>query len=118
MLFTTALIYKLVCWMVSDIHDKYKDTVVGFGELLCSNFDDLRAVSKHMMFSTASKYSSVGHHEQKNKKSTSQIKFLAVMRKQQIKLVLQHSLYKSKFNVLVQVLLFHSFIYMTSCLLR
>ena len=31
------------------------------------------------MNSTASKYySSVGHHEQKNKKTTSQIKFLAV----------------------------------------
>ena len=118
MLFTAALIFKLVCWMVSDIHDKYKDTVVGFGELLCSNFDDPRAVSKYMMFNTASKYSLASHHEQKNKKSTSQIKFLAAMRKQQIKLALQHSLYKSKFNVFVQVLLFHSFIYMTSCLLR
>ena len=37
-------------------------------------------------------YSSAGHHEQKNKKTTSQIKFLTVTIKQQIKLVLQHSL--------------------------
>ena len=33
-------------------------------------------------------YSSVGHHEQKNKKITAQIKFLAVKIKQQIKLLL------------------------------
>ena len=33
-------------------------------------------------------YSSVGHHEQKNKKTTNQIKFLAVTIKQQIKSVL------------------------------
>ena len=38
--------------------------------------------------STANKYySSAGHHEQKNKKITSQIKFSAVTIKQQIKLV-------------------------------
>ena len=36
--------------------------------------------------STANKYSLAGHHEQKNKKTTSQIKFLAVTIKQQIKL--------------------------------
>ena len=45
------------------------------------------------IYRTANKYySSAGHHEQKNKK-TGQIKFLAVT-KRQIKLVLQHSLYK------------------------
>ena len=37
--------------------------------------------------STANKYSSASHHEQKNK-TTSQIKFLAVMIKQRITLVL------------------------------
>ena len=45
-------------------------------------------------FSAANKYSSAGHNEQKNKKTTSQIKFSAVTIKQQIKLVLQHSLCK------------------------
>ena len=45
-------------------------------------------------FSAANKYSSAGHNEQKNKKNTSQIKFSAVTIKQQIKLVLQHSLCK------------------------
>ena len=34
------------------------------------------------------------HHEQKNKKTTSQIKFSVFTIKQQIKLVLQHSLCK------------------------
>ena len=67
----------------------------------------------------ANKYfSSVSHHEQKNKKTTSQIKFLAVTIKQQIKLVLQHSLCKNEFNVLVQVLPLHSFIYSISCLVK
>ena len=56
-------------------------------------------------FSAANKYySSVGHHEQKNKKTTGQIKFLAVIIKQQIKLVLRHSLCKNEFNVMLQVL--------------
>ena len=44
--------------------------------------------------STANKYPSAGHHEQENKKFFGQIKFLAVTIKQQIKLVLQHSLCK------------------------
>ena len=39
-------------------------------------------------------YYSTGHYEQKNKKTTGQIKFLAVTIKQWIKLVLQHSLRK------------------------
>ena len=40
-------------------------------------------------------YSSAGHHEQKNKKTTGQIKFLVLTVKQQIKkLVLQYSLCK------------------------
>ena len=39
--------------------------------------------------STANKYySSTDHHKQKNKKTTDQIKFLAVKIRQQIKLVL------------------------------
>ena len=47
------------------------------------------------IITTANKYySSVAHHEQKNKKTTGQIKFLAVTMKQRIKLVLQHSLCK------------------------
>ena len=47
------------------------------------------------IITTANKYySSVGHHDQKNKKTTGQIKFLAVTMKQRIKLVLQHSVYK------------------------
>ena len=42
------------------------------------------------LISTANKYySSASQHEQKNKKATSQIKFPAVTKKQQIKLVLQ-----------------------------
>ena len=44
-------------------------------------------------------YSSAGHHEQKNKKTTGQIKFLAITIKQQIKLVLWHSLCKYEINV-------------------
>ena len=44
--------------------------------------------------STANEYSSADHHEQENKKTTGQIKFLVVIIKQQIKLVLQHSLCK------------------------
>ena len=43
-----------------------------------------------LLCSTANKYSSAGHHEQKNKKTTSQIKFLAVT----IKLILRLSLCK------------------------
>ena len=46
-------------------------------------------------YSAANKYySSVGHYEQKNKKTTVQIKFSTVTVKQQIKLVLGHSLCK------------------------
>ena len=44
------------------------------------------------------------------KKTTGQIKFLALTIKQQIKLVSQHSLCKNGFDVLVQVLLLHGFI--------
>ena len=44
------------------------------------------------MTSAANKYYfSAGHHRQKIKKTTGQIKFSTVTRKQQIKLVLQHS---------------------------
>ena len=39
-------------------------------------------------------YSPACQHEQKNKKTTGQIKFLVVKTKQRIKLVLQHSLCK------------------------
>ena len=74
-------------------------------------------VANKCHFSTANKYSSSGRHEQKNKKTTGQIKFLAVTIKQQIKLVLHHSLCKW-INVLVQVLPFHSFIYSISCLVN
>ena len=59
------------------------------------------------MSSAANKYSSVCHHEQKNKKTTGQITFSAVTIKQQMKLVLQHSLFKNEFNVLFQVMSFH-----------
>ena len=38
--------------------------------------------------SAANKYSSAGHHEQKNKKTTSQIKFLSVTVRQQTKLTM------------------------------
>ena len=44
--------------------------------------------------SAANKYSPASQHEQKNRKTTGQIKFLAVTIKQQTKLVLQHSLCK------------------------
>ena len=44
--------------------------------------------------SAANKYSSTGHHEQKNKKANHQIKFSMVTIKQQIKPALQHSLCK------------------------
>ena len=39
-------------------------------------------------------YSFAGHHEQKNKKTTGEIKFSVVTIKQRIKLVLRHSLCK------------------------
>ena len=69
------------------------------------------------VYSAANKYySSVGHHEQKNIKTTGQIKFLVLTIKQWIKLVLQHSQCKNEFNVLVQVLLLHSL--STSCLVK
>ena len=57
------------------------------------------------MNSAANKYYfSASHHEQKNKKTTGQIRSSAVTIKQQIKLFLQHSQCKNEFNVLVQVL--------------
>ena len=60
---------------------------------------------KYSILIAANKYySSAGHHEQKNKKTTGQIKFLVVTIKQRIKLVLQYSLCKNEFNVLAQVL--------------
>ena len=71
----------------------------------------------YSIYSTANKYSSTGNQERKNK-TTSQIKFLAVTIKQQIKLVLQHSLCKNEFNVLVQVLPLHSFMYSISYLVK
>ena len=44
------------------------------------------------IITTANKYySSVGHHEQKNKKTTSQINFSMVTKEQYIKLLLQNS---------------------------
>ena len=58
------------------------------------------------------------HHEQNNKKTTSQIKFSAITIKQRIKLVLRHSLCKNEFNVLVQELPLHIFIYSISCLVK
>ena len=71
------------------------------------------------LFSAANEYySSAGHYEQKNKKSTGQIKFLAVTLKQRIKLDLQHSLCKNEFNVLVPVTPLHSFFYSISCLVK
>ena len=51
-----------------------------------------------------------------NKKNTSQIEFSSVTRKQQIKLVLRR--FKSEFNVLIQMLQLHSFIYNISCLVK
>ena len=41
-----------------------------------------------IFLSSASKYSSAGHHEQEIKKTTGQIKFLTVTIKREIKLVL------------------------------
>ena len=50
------------------------------------------------VISTENKYySSASHHEQKNKKTTGQIKFLAVTVKQQIKLVSRHSLCENEY---------------------
>ena len=43
---------------------------------------------KEINISTENKYSSIGHHEQKSKKTTGQVKFLAVTVRQRIKLVL------------------------------
>ena len=64
-------------------------------------------------------YSSAGHHKQKNKKSTSQIKFSTVTIKKQTKLVLQHSYVNIvNVNVLFQMLLLHSFIDIISCLIK
>ena len=57
------------------------------------------------IFSVANKYSSAGYHEQNNEKTTGQIKYSAVTIKQGIKLVLQHSLCKTEFNVLVPVMI-------------
>ena len=51
--------------------------------------------------SAANKYSSANHHEQKNKKTTGQIKFWVVTIKQQMKLVLQPLLQRA---LLVDVL--------------
>ena len=56
---------------------------------------NLKMKNKSWLSSTANKfYSSASHHEQKNKKTTGQIKFSAVTVKQQIKVVLQHSIYE------------------------
>ena len=60
---------------------------------------------KALAISAANKYCSFAcHHEQRNKKTTGQIKFLAVTIKQQIKLILWGSLCKTEYNVLVEVL--------------
>ena len=61
----------------------------------------------YQRISTVNKYSSAGHHEQKNKKTTGPTKFSAVTIKQRIKLVLQHSLCKNEYNILFQVLSLH-----------
>ena len=55
-----------------------------------------RLVKVHQVRASAANkyYFSAGHHEQKNKKTTGQIKFSAVKIKQWIKLVLRHSLCK------------------------
>ena len=45
-----------------------------------------------MVCSAANKYTPAGHHEQKNKKTTGQIKFSAVTIKQRKNLVSQRSL--------------------------
>ena len=51
---------------------------------------DVRVGACIIYVSAANKYyASAGHHKQKNKKSTDQIKFSAVIIKQQIKLVLR-----------------------------
>ena len=47
--------------------------------------------------SAANEYSSTGHHEQKNQKTTGQIKFSAVTRKQQKKTGLITFLRKNKY---------------------
>ena len=49
-----------------------------------------------LLFTSAANkyYFSASHHKQENKKTANQIKFLVVTIKQQIKLVLQHSLCK------------------------
>ena len=74
----------------------------------------------HIYSISSNKYcSSDSHHGWKNKKTTGQIKFLAVTIKQQIKLVLScNILCKSKFNVLVQMFLLHSFIFSIFCLVK
>ena len=51
-------------------------------------------IKRYLIQRAANKYSSAGHHEQKNKKTTGQIKFSAVTIRQQIKLVLWYSLCK------------------------
>ena len=66
---------------------------------------------KVYIYSAAKKYySSASQHEQKNKKTTSQIKFVVVKIKQQIKLVFNILSMQVNVNVLVQMLLLHSFI--------
>ena len=71
-----------------------------------------------MHISAANKYHSPAvHHEQGKKKfflKEGQIKFLAVTIKQQIKLVLQHSLSKNEFNALCVVAQFHLQYFMSS----
>ena len=70
------------------------------------------------MSNTLNRYSSAGHYEQKNRKTTDEIKFPVVTIKQQIKLALLQSLCKNEFIVLVEVLPLHNFFYSISCLVK
>ena len=62
-------------------------------------------------------YSTASHHEQKNHKTTGQIKFLAVTIKKHIK-PSYNILYVNRYYVYVQMLLLHSFIYCIFCLVK
>ena len=57
-----------------------------YGLFLWMGFNCLSVANKY--------YSSAGHHEQKNKETTGQVRFLLVTIRQQIKLVLRYSLCK------------------------
>ena len=81
-----------------DITNSKRNHSLGADFILCLSEINANLTSCYQLQklnSTANKYySSAGHHEQKNKKTTGQIKFLAITIRQQIKLVLQYSLCK------------------------